>query len=172
MIVIEGPDNSGKTTLSKRLSKDLGIPFRHSIRPKTVEELENSFIDKISNPNAIYDRYSPICEYVYGNILRGVSLAGNNLFTISRELNFMQPFVIYCRPPDGIIKNSKKPEMEGVLENIEKIIKKYDEFFNYYSSCNPHTGCIFYRYDWTKNTYNHLLSLVKVHLIYFKIGEK
>ena len=69
ILIIEGPDGSGKTTLAEKLSKQTGFPVIHRSQPKTEEEKANmmkGYMETIkSGKNAIFDRcwYS---EMAYG----------------------------------------------------------------------------------------------------------
>ena len=38
IIIIEGPDGSGKTTLANQLSKQTGYKIIHRVQPKSEEE--------------------------------------------------------------------------------------------------------------------------------------
>jgi len=68
MIIIEGPDNVGKTTLANQLAKDLGVEVVHSIKPTDFQAGVDRLNWMASNPLIIYDRVSCISEAVYGPI--------------------------------------------------------------------------------------------------------
>lgn len=76
IIIIEGPDASGKSTLAAKLSNDMGFEVKHFSYPKSEEEKASMFdmyADFIrNNRNVILDRcwYS---EMVYGNTVRNGS---------------------------------------------------------------------------------------------------
>jgi predicted ATPase len=76
IIILEGPDGSGKTTLAKKLVSQTGFKYIHKSYPKTQEEMDNmtqDYLDLINTgDNMIIDR-SWYSEIVYGPILRSRS---------------------------------------------------------------------------------------------------
>lgn len=77
IIMIEGPDGSGKTTLAQRLAKQTGFVYEHRSKPKDEEERRNMlsgyYYGVTSDKNLIWDRcwYS---EIVYGGVMRDQSV--------------------------------------------------------------------------------------------------
>ena len=77
IIIIEGPDGSGKTTLAEKLSRQTKYPIIHRSQPKTDEEkktMMGEYLQTIrSGKNMIFDRcwYS---EMAYGPVMRDVSV--------------------------------------------------------------------------------------------------
>lgn len=74
LIILEGIDGSGKTTLSKKLSEKYKLPVIKFSYPKNDEEKNNMFLQYLkilynNNFKLILDR-SWISEIVYGNIMR------------------------------------------------------------------------------------------------------
>lgn len=73
IIILEGPECAGKTTLAKRLSEQTGYPIVHRSKPETDEERNNMlqmYYDAINEKrDVIFDRcwYS---EMVYGKVMR------------------------------------------------------------------------------------------------------
>ena len=60
IIIIEGPDGSGKTTLAEKLSRQTKYPIIHRSQPKTDEEkklMMGEYLQTIrSGKNMIFDR--------------------------------------------------------------------------------------------------------------------
>ena len=77
IIIIEGPDGSGKTTLAEKISKQTKYPIIHRSQPKTEEEkklMMGEYLQTIrSGKNMIFDRcwYS---EMAYGPVMRDDSV--------------------------------------------------------------------------------------------------
>ena len=77
IIIIEGPDGSGKTTLAEKISKQTKYPIIHRSQPNTEEEkklMMGEYLQTIrSGKNMIFDRcwYS---EMAYGPVMRDDSV--------------------------------------------------------------------------------------------------
>lgn len=180
MIVVEGPDNSGKSTLIEQLINDFNLKKISSDRhgPPINEEdnanrVKTVLIKAIKHRrnNVIVDRFSLIGEEIYGPILRH-----KNLWTIAykEKIKFMRcfkslnPFIIYCRPPDSfimdlskhIIKDYDSPShIKNIEENQKLIIKAYDNYFAFWDSYN------FFKYDYTNPVdYQQLCYRLKEYL--------
>jgi hypothetical protein len=128
MIIVEGMDNTGKSTLVKMLAEDLKkLEARHSpshLRG-TVELIQwmNVELTKRSSHNYIYDRFPPISEEVYGPILRGQSifkLPPNNWVPY-------EVLLIYCRPDTEVILHFTTDQIGGVIDHAKELITQYDK---------------------------------------------
>lgn len=138
IILVEGVDGSGKTTLIWNLRQQSKTYFwiaSSSGRPKTVPELQDAmhWIGQASYLKlpVVCDRFPIISETVYGPILRGSNLLDQltrrdqaNATALLSEVDR----VIYCRPPREIVKDniSKIPQMEGVVKRIDDLYDRYD----------------------------------------------
>lgn len=99
IVVLEGPDGSGKTTLGKKLSEALGYPMTHFSYPKTHEEQAElfgtywKFLEE--HDNAIVDRmwYSTM---VYGPIMRDTSEISMRQSMLMEATFHDKLVVIYC----------------------------------------------------------------------------
>ena len=142
MLIIEGPDGAGKTTLAKKLSEDLGIDLSKYSRLTQEERNKLSRAGSVK-PRvygalgvAVAGRKDPVIhdrmffsELVYGQVLRGSSV-----FSFQEErmvldiLHAMGVPVIFCLPPvrDVYDNLGANEQMEGVRENIDKIYKGYE----------------------------------------------
>lgn len=100
IIIIEGPDGSGKTTLANQLSRQTGYKIIHRTRPKTEEDkaiMMDEYLQAIrSMENMIFDRcwYS---EMVYGPVMRGASVISySQMYDLERQLAEVGAMIIYC----------------------------------------------------------------------------
>lgn len=123
MIFIEGPDNSGKSTLCKKLEK-AGVKLGDIGNDVSKNLINFSARTQLDSRNMVFDRSRVISELVYGNVIR-------NDCRISKEsveqFIYARPLVIYCRPPTSrILRNNGREQMEGVLEKHEQLIHTYD----------------------------------------------
>ena len=100
IIIIEGPDGSGKTTLANQLSKQTGYKIIHRTRPKTEEEkaiMMDEYLRIIrSGESIIFDRcwYS---EMIYGPVMRNASaISYPQMYDLERWLMEVGAIIIYC----------------------------------------------------------------------------
>lgn len=165
MIVLEGPDNSGKSTLAKVLSEEFGLPVYHAGGPPASVKEMNKRVDFILNNHSkfIFDRIPLISEPVYC-ILRG----GNNMFAESEELysalREIKPIIIYCRPPLSVLmaednreaKSHDNPKhLKKVGDNKLLLIDRYDQVMN--SEMVPN----YLMYDYTIHSTKQLMEGIK-----------
>jgi GTPase SAR1 family protein len=115
MIVLEGPDGAGKTSLAKKLSKDLGIP----IAPKVVASDMTPLTDlaKWTELNVsrgfqrmIFDRHRIISEPIYGPATK---VRQNPNFCdpgwvaeMTSRFYSADPIIIYCLPSLNDVRNN------------------------------------------------------------------
>lgn len=149
MIIVEGPDGAGKTTLVKHLAKELNgeAVISHGDIPKDpLQKMANAFVEYykwIENPEEyplkIYDRLL-FSESVYGRVLRGRKYSPG----FARSFRFMAEHVaklgipvVFCLPDIHEVKanvqDETSPQMGGVKENIDSIYEAYEEEFFEYS---------------------------------------
>lgn len=119
MIVVEGPDGAGKTTLIEAIVDLLQLPVADRVVGKDTQALVNLKHWTEANVNRgfqkmVYDRHRLISEPIYGPILRDQPQEGfvdlDWLVTMMRKFYACKPVLIYCLPP-----------LEEVLHNV-----KYD----------------------------------------------
>lgn len=100
LIVIEGLDNTGKTTLSNFISETFKFEYLHSNRKKTKTEMLEYVYDlsEISNSrNIVMDRFPLVSEFVYGPIVRNqLLLSIKDFFEAWKHILVNMPFIIFC----------------------------------------------------------------------------
>lgn len=152
MIIVEGPDGGGKSTLIAEIEKSFNMKSKHfGAHPKTIEELHQRVID--SRGEELLDRWSPISEQIYGPLR-------NKTFSIDLLDHYIlteRPFIIYCRPHRQILITNKIRCLEAtkahktfahiqmVSENYEKVMDGYDQVMRKLAK-----RIKIYEYDYTK----------------------
>jgi thymidylate kinase len=144
IVIVEGPDGSGKTTLIRRLregSQRYFVTVSFSGPPKRVWQIQSvlHWIEQsiYLDVPIICDRFPLISESIYGPILRGKNLLDeteDSNLRAATEIIRRVTKIIYCRPPIPIIRenvvHSTIPHLLGVLENLNKIVEQYDELMD------------------------------------------
>lgn len=149
MIVVEGPDGSGKSTLVRHLCEGLGVKADDRACTSTGGPVDELTAWTSSDLNArqlgrlhtiavaheyptptVIDRY-PLCsEPIYGPVCRGSLADGFDSEWYEAalvSLLSLNPLIIYCMPPLAeVTKNTLNAEqMSGVEDNIATIYSLY-----------------------------------------------
>jgi hypothetical protein len=137
VIVVEGPDGAGKTTLIETLSDLLDLPVAPRVVSKDAEAMVNLVHWTERNVTEgfqpiIYDRHRLISEPIYGPILREYPEPGFDdpmwLYEMNTKFyNFCTPVIIYCLPPVVAVINNieSDPDNRVVKSSIERIYALY-----------------------------------------------
>lgn len=146
MIIIEGPDGGGKSTLVKRLHKDLGIELSknstlskaerndpsyrepNAVRVRTYKGLLREVAGR--KPPLIYDRFF-FSELIYSEAYgRAIAFNWSEQVHIGRCLNAFKCPVVFCVPPlEDVLKlNLKTDEEEGMDSLTNKITQVYNSY--------------------------------------------
>lgn len=152
MIIVEGPDGAGKSTLIRNLR--LAYPTL-KLAPRACTSLAgplsgDDLVFWLKEYGAmdgyIYDRHPCISGPVYNSVYadppeeRTWSRIQGTFYELRENAT-----VVYCRPPRRkiVLAVNESAQMRGVDRNIHRIIDTYDAIM---SSMVPHE-----RYDWTKD---------------------
>ena len=129
-IIVEGMDNTGKSTLCRSLAERFYLPIidrQGRPNPEVLMQQINSFV--LLDPPAIFDRHPLISERVYSEVLGRDDIFRKPLtwdFYVQRLLRD-SPFIIYCRPPLDTILQFHKPQMVGVEAYAKGLVAEYDQ---------------------------------------------
>jgi hypothetical protein len=134
LIVVEGPDGAGKSTLieSARQKKEYFVRWQSSGPPPDLKTVIQVLFWLSSFPKDVHvvcDRIPCISDRVYGPILRGIDLFEK--MPLDFGLGKLDTLV-YCRPPtETLLKNATEgTHLEGVRERQEQIVQGYDALIN------------------------------------------
>lgn len=158
IILVEGIDRVGKTTLCKILSDRFGFPIskddtRYYGSHNNVDintEKDNTFVNLIEQgciDNVIFDRFH-LTEYVYSYIERGVK--NDAMIDIDNRLSKLDVLLIFVLPVD--IKWSSREHGSDLTKHQKLFEKMYEQ-----SKLNKYR-CTFYSYDMCINEVERRLN--------------
>lgn len=142
ILIIEGVDLSGKSTLMNTLCKAFpGIVFKITDRPRNdsysergkIKHYYTSILEYINhNRNKIImlDRFYP-SELVYSKVKRGYEAFGEADFNdYERVINNLDHLVIYCNPGIETILTRLKSRGDDYIneEDIKALMGRYERF--------------------------------------------
>lgn len=180
MIILEGPDGGGKTTLLNQLVESFpgiavhprastsgpeGGPLKD---PDLYTWAHNDVWSWAEQPLSFYDRHPLISEYVYGPSIRGTMDPRFHTTPLRRRLA-QRALVIVCLPPLEVVRRSVSAErdMPGVSTHIDIIWHLYASLR---ATWPVSSGLVLY--DWTQTclpTRNTTLEALRVLIHHHRI---
>lgn len=136
MIIFEGPDGAGKTTLINQISSKLGIPIAPRVVSKEAKAMFN-LMEWVDNnldegfQRMIFDRHRLISETIYGPILRPEAEGGFDrmawLAPRMKRLYELEPIIIYCLPTRAAVRGNvmHDDDNEVVRSRINSLYSAY-----------------------------------------------
>lgn len=161
MIILEGPDHSGKSTLAAELAKNLGIPVTHpGGAPKTTSEEANCMMQQIelASHKIIHDRVTCISQPVY-NTMRGDGVNSDHYLPYIRQFEQHRSVVIiFCRPPLHTMLNMENHEVKAheTVEHVRMVEKTQRQLVAAYDGIMANIMHI--KYDYTCMTAYYLIK--------------
>jgi adenylate kinase family enzyme len=164
LIILDGFDNSGKTTLAYKIASEFGLKYLHS--PSEYRWDFNKMIDWAvqeieADRYAVYDRFSPLTDQVYGPVLRGGTpyLDDEKGQAVVELLKRTPHLIIYARPSKSqILRFGEREQMDGVVEQAEKLLVRYDALF--YDLMKSDWNIVGYNYE-EPGDYNYVMAKVE-----------
>jgi len=133
-VVLEGPDNSGKSTLANKIALVRGsIIVSSEGREKfkgEINERVKRYHDTYSGKNVVFDRHPAVSQGMYAILNPNTPVD----YDLAKQFYDMNPLFIYCRPDvekgmEGHVadKPGDTPEyLSLVSENFKPLTAAYD----------------------------------------------
>lgn len=146
IIVIEGPDGTGKSTLARHLSSLIGWEILHSGGPeKHLDEINERAAMFSQLTNVIFDRHPCVSHPIY-NAFRSIPQTRLDPAIISHFYAVQRPFMIYACEPVGVEVMKPEhdtPEHRDFLDkNLASIRQAYHQWAIERAHCiyRPHSA--------------------------------
>lgn len=132
MIIIEGADGTGKTTLANALAKALnglvihaGFDQKWHIRQFHASIITSAYFIENSGCPVIIDRWA-VSEEVYGRVFRG-GAAYDTAALMRDAWEMYEPILIYCRN-DNVVENHKRnaAKREEMFDDMSNVATTFD----------------------------------------------
>lgn len=168
MIVVEGPDGSGKTTLVQHLSTVLRLPVAPRAVSKETEAMTDLKVWTEQNVRAgfqhtIFDRHRLISEFIYGPLKRTRQEPGFNDLEWVQEMMFRfyaaNPIIIYCLPDLVTIKTNLLGDEDNLAVN-ELTDQLYTLYLHRASLDLIHYPQNTHLYDYNQDTQNDIAGAI------------
>lgn len=186
MIIVEGGDNTGKSTLVRRLIElDPGLRLlkRDKFHPSRGETIGTSYLDMLKPANGDFAQHlnsiADRClasECIYGSLYRGgCRMTDAEHLQVEAMLLRFNALVIFCDPPDEMIMKDWTSRSQLYERDPLEIANTYraqiGEIFD---------GLYIIRYDWTQDErwnidgiiwkHQQLLRKVRPHVSHHQEG--
>lgn len=177
MIIIEGPDGAGKTTLINLLSKDLDIPVAPRVVTKDMEamvDLQEWVEDFLSlgkdRDTCLYDRHRLISEPIYGSLHGRVESGFDKPQKLEEwwsRFCDMAPLVIFCIPPYLEMRANIMADPDNLVIQDEWLIGQLHKEYEDMCQIFRHHGSVpteVYDYTAGPREYSKVLSACQDYL--------
>jgi len=137
LIIMDGCDNTGKSSIAQALSKAIGCPYlkfsnvsKDNINKDILSKINInssiyglSILNSLGNPNIIIDRQYP-SEYAYGKIFRNTTFQDIGFIDSYLSENFKQHLIIITEKSI----NTQKENDFVLCEHYDKLKEAYRDF--------------------------------------------
>jgi len=161
LIILEGQDGCGKTTLGKQLAETYNLPMHPSRGPnRTRTEFNSNIVKDAALSSGILDRLTPISDWVYKRAARKTPF--HHPEETVKFLTWYPAILVFCQSdnptPSTKPKTHKTAEdLETAIRNAARIKSSYTILKNYLRANNIRI----IEYDWRKNSFGDLLNEIE-----------
>lgn len=161
IIILEGPDGSGKTTLARHLQQEFKLGYWHEGPTPEDQPPVTYYCQKLwsfRNTPVVIDRFA-LGERVYGPVVRKRDRLGETGWaTFQKVCHDLCVIQIVCLPPYPLcLKTWEDRESQEWLENSRLLLETYAVFAHF---------CIFdeslLAYDWTAQSEEGLMQQIQM----------
>lgn len=142
LIIVEGPDNCGKSTLAKaiatrfnatywRMTSGTGLCEHDAMRLYQLNALDNAEINIKAGRTVVFDRHWP-SDQVYGTILHGrPSLSDLDLAFVLEKCESLNVIYINCWRANAIEEHAKAKDPDHPYEDEQyaQVVSGYEQLF-------------------------------------------
>jgi hypothetical protein len=140
-IIVEGPDNSGKSTLVECISKALGWRVIVSPGPsRNAQEFNERARQSLGQDRIVFDRHCIVSEYIYGTA-RGSIMTDPLLERMFYDASHL---LIFCFMPEPTMEGHVVKDHDSA-EHLALITSKQILIHRHYNAWALHHAHIFYR---------------------------
>lgn len=136
MIVVEGMEGTGKTTLARTIAKGFGLKYEGPMGPGTPETQRSHVYEALEHavggnvPVRVYDRLF-FSELVYGSVLRDGPVFSDE------EISFVQRILVAAQIPVFVCQTDKEAAVENHLKDEDSdhnsdVTEHFDELWEAY----------------------------------------
>ena len=172
MLIVEGPDGTGKTTLAQLIAEELGMEYRRAPSLSSTTGADQGVFEwwrsqlRENNPNVVYDRCFFVSEVLYQMATHERELLVTDteaMRTGLADLWLKDARWIFCNPPWDVARGiiySARDQLKGVTDlDLHKLHWAYDIWSMLMTLAYPDMAVR--RYDFTHQSTNDLLDWVR-----------
>ena len=169
IVVVEGLERTGKTTLCKEFEKRGFVYFKdfNRVNYHDVTSLEGrldttlTFLQNLSENgvNVVVDRLH-LSEYSYGNVLRKAEGAARNIDYIDNAISKLNSVLILCKT-DNDEEYKKRMLLKYTSNQVDALLNKFEYYFDK-SEIKNKFEYDFYKYDVSKYV-NYIFEQIKYY---------
>jgi len=138
IVILEGPDGGGKTTLARQLVEQYGFYYKHEGPPAPYRDNIAYYLSILNEAiEALYNTVFDRCwlgEMIYGPIFRGIDTIGEKglkLFLRLHNSKYIYQYIVWPNKETLLVNyrekmNDSTDYVKGV-ENLNKVIELYEK---------------------------------------------